>query len=461
MSYIPLTELTRLSLNAEEQKERIWPSRLRDICRLDKGPYYFREENYETGESLWVPYTEAEAKAKLLREGLLDYLNNLDKKHAPTVNAHIKEFLAYVSANNKVDYAGPLAGRFQGLREFNGTKILVTRNPKLILPERGDCSGLKEIFQRMFGAEQIHYFYSWLKRPVQTLLSDNEPTSLSLHFFAMCGPVNCGKTWLQEAVISEMFGGYGSPNQYMSEGTAFNEDLFSKPHQMLSDAKGSTSFEKRRAFGSFVKDIVANTGHRCHGKGEKAIELDPIWLATCSCNTSPIDRLRILPPLDDDIRDKMIVTMIHPGRMPMDTADPQGREAFRVWTAQQLPAFAWWLLNEYTIPAEIALPDRFGIRGYCHPEIEKHLFDLSPDARVRDYIHTTLFGSRGQKQTWRGSAEELGQRLNTVEGRKALKSAKGRLADVLARLERVYPEQFKRKKSGANRSWIIEAPAPA
>src|SRR6266478_6939426 len=165
MSYIPLTQLTRLSLDEEEQKDRVWRSRLRDICRLDKGPYYFCETNYATDESLWVPYTEAEAKAKLLREGLLDYLSNFDKKQAAIVNAHLKEFLAYVSANNKVDYAGPLAGRFQGLREFNGTKILVTRNPKLITPQRGDCSGLKEIFQRMFGADQIHYFCRLDKGP--------------------------------------------------------------------------------------------------------------------------------------------------------------------------------------------------------------------------------------------------------------------------------------------------------
>jgi hypothetical protein len=197
----------------------------------------------------------------------------------------------------------------------------------------------------MFGPDQIDYYYSWQKRVLQGVLSGN---AISIHFFALCGPVNCGKTWLQEAVISEMLGGYACPNQYMSEGTPFNADLFRTPHQMLSDAKGSYSFEKRRSFGSFVKDIVANTGHRCHGKGEKAIELDPIWVATCSCNTNPIERLRILPPLDEDIRDKMIITLINPGRMPMDTAEPEGKEAFRVWTARQVPAFAWWLLNEYT-----------------------------------------------------------------------------------------------------------------
>jgi hypothetical protein len=376
---------------------------------------------------------------------------------ASVVNAEIKEFLVQASHFKRVDYAGPVAGRKAGMREYNGTKILVTQDPKLVTPERGDWSGLRKIFERMFGPGQIDYYYSWQKRVLQGVLSGN---AISIHFFALCGPVNCGKTWLQEAVISEMLGGYACPNQYMSEGTPFNADLFRTPHQMLSDAKGSINFEKRGAFGSFVKDIVANTGHRCHGKGEKAIELDPIWVATCSCNTSPIERLRILPPLEDDIRDKMIITFINPGKMPIDTAEPDGKEALRLWTAQQLPAFAWWLLNEYAIPADIALADRFGIKGYCHPEIEKHLLDLSPDAKVRDYIQEILF-SRGRNQAWRGTAEELAKKLNTEKGRKLLRSVKGRLVDVLSRLANAYPEQFKRKKNNGQRFWVIEPPALA
>lgn len=449
--------IIRLRDEEEEKRMRNWKVYADSFYRLGKGSFYAEEEN-DDGSKEYAPLTESEAKSRLLSDGFVDYLRPTYRENSSFVNAEIKEFLAHISSRNEVDYAGPLAGRFSGLREFNGTKILVTQNSKLIEPEKGDWSGLGDIFQRMFGLDQIDYFYSWYRRVLQAVLSGN---SSALHFFAMCGPVNCGKTWLQEAVISEMLGGYGSPNQYMSEGTAFNADLFRKIHQMLSDAKGSTNFEKRRSFATFIKDIVANGGHRCHGKGETAIELDPTWAVTCSCNTSPIDRLRILPPLDDDIRDKMIITRINEGKMPMNTADPEDKEAFRLWTKDQLPAFAWWLLNDYTIPAKIALPDRFGIKGYCHPEIEKHLFDLSPDARVRDYIHATLF-SRGQKQEPQtGTADELVQRLNTVEGRKLLKAAKGRWADVFARLERAYPEEFKRKKNNAQRLWCIVPTTPA
>jgi hypothetical protein len=350
--------------------------------------------------------------------------------------------------------------------------MLVTEDPKLVDPEEGDWSGLREIFERMFDEEQIKYFYSWMKRVLQALLSlmefkgkikwvpGNNNIPMSIQFFAMCGPVNCGKTWLQEAVISEMLGGSASPNQYMSEGTAFNSDLFRVPHQMISDAKGSTSFEKRRAFGSFVKELVANDKHRCHGKGEKAIDLDPIWVVTASCNTEPIERLRILPPLEKDIRDKMIITLINPGKMPFNTSTPEGKESFRQWTAYQLPAFAWWLLNEWTIPAEIAQEDRFGIKGYCHPRIEQQLLELSPDAKVRDYIHQALFTTGGrQNRAWKGSAEQLAKYFDSEDGRKVLRGVKGQLPNVLSRLKQAFPEQFKRKKNDSQRFWVIEPPS--
>jgi hypothetical protein len=439
-----------MTLEEHEAKSEYLDMLEQCFCRLNNGSYY-----EACGRKRWIPVNPSEMKNRLAAGGFPTYLSEYKRGMPAVVKAELEDILRYISEENRIDYAGPLAGRKTGIREFNGTKILVTESPKLVIPEKGDWSGIRQIFERMFGPDQIDYFYSWYKRVLKSVLSGND---MSLHFFAMCGPVNSGKTWLQEAVISEMLGGYGSPNQYMSEGTPFNADLFRTPHQMLSDAKGSISFEKRRAFGSFVKDIVANSGHRCHGKGEKALELDPIWVATCSCNTSPIERLRILPPLEADIRDKMIITLITPGKMPIDTADAEGREEFRVWTKGQLPAFAWWLLNGYSIPAEIALPDRFGIKGYCHPKIERYLLELSPDARVRDYIQNTLFCSNGQGQTWRGSNEELTRLFNTEEGRRVLKSAKGRLCDILSRLMNVYPKEFIRKKNNDHRFWILNAP---
>src|SRR6516162_3017880 len=209
--------MNSLSPSEHEHKEECWDCIIDSIHRLDKGPYYFQEigwmdaktgpDGKEEGKSelIWVPCTESEVKARLLREGLVEYLHSFNKEQSAVVDTEIKEFLAYVSTIKRVDYAGPVAGRKAGMREFNGTKILVTEGPKLVTPESGDWSGVRKIFERMFGPDQIDYYYGWQKRVLQSVLSGN---AISMHFFAMCGPVNCGKTWLQEAVISEMLGGY-------------------------------------------------------------------------------------------------------------------------------------------------------------------------------------------------------------------------------------------------------------
>jgi hypothetical protein len=197
-----------------EGRNRVWKDFIDFIHRLEKGPYYFQElvwADAETGPdgqeetkreriTRWVPYTESETKKELLESGFVDYLNVTHKAERAVVDEEIREFLAHVSSKNRVDYAGPVAGRRAGMREFNGTRILVTQDPKLVTPERGDWSGLGPIFERMFGADQIDYFYSWYKRVLQSVLSGK---TMSIQFFAMCGPVNSGKTWLQEAVISE------------------------------------------------------------------------------------------------------------------------------------------------------------------------------------------------------------------------------------------------------------------
>jgi hypothetical protein len=140
-----------------------------------------------------------------------------------------------------VDYAGPLAGYHAGHREYNGTKILVTRDNQTLVHRRsleeGDWGGLRAIFERMFGAEQIDYWYTWARRVIQAMRSR---TPIPIQFFAIGGPPDSGKTWLQEVVIDTLVGGHESPSQFMDGNTPFNSKLFRVPHLMLSDQDGSS-----------------------------------------------------------------------------------------------------------------------------------------------------------------------------------------------------------------------------
>jgi hypothetical protein len=247
----------------------------------------------------------------------------------------------------------------------------------------------------------------------------------------------------------------------MDGDTPFNSKLFRVPHLMLSDQDGSPNIQKRRKFGGYIKRITSNKGLECHGKFQDSITLDPIRVPTCSFNTSPAERIKILPPLDDDIRDKMIITKVSYGKMPLVTATADQELEFKQWTQAQLPALAWWLLNEYVPPADIILDSRFGIKGYCHPEIEKHLFEMSPDRRVRDYIDDIVFAD-GKDEAWKGSAADLEKLLNKNEEAKAfLRRQTGRFSDILVALERAEPERFMRKKNNGQRFWMIGSPAPS
>jgi hypothetical protein len=255
-----------------------------------------------------------------------------------------------------------------------------------------------------------------------------------------------------------LLGGHESPSQFMDGNTLFNSKLFRVPHLMSSDQDGSPSIQKRRKFGGYVKRITSNKGLECRGIFKDAITLDPIRVPTCSFNTSPAERIKILPPLDDDIRDKMIITKVNHGKMPLPTATAEQELEFKRWTQAQIPAFAWWLLNEYKPPTDIILDSRFGIPGYCHPDIEKHLFEMSPERQLRGFINDILFADDGKK-SWKGSWSDLEKLLNRNEDARAfLRRQPGKPSDMLGALERAEPNRFKRKKNNTQRFWVIEPP---
>jgi hypothetical protein len=144
--------------------------------------------------------------------------------------------------------------------------------------------------------------------------------------------------------------------------------------------------------------------------------------------------------------------------MPLPTGTAEQELEFKRWTQAQLPALAWWLLNRYEPPDKILLDSRFGIPGYCHPDIEKHLFEMSPERRLRDFIDDILF-AEGKQQAWKGSSSDLEKLLNRNEDARAfLRRQTGRFSDMLAALKRAEPDRFKRKKNNGQRFWVIEPP---
>jgi hypothetical protein len=163
------------------------------IYKTGPNEYYYRDPD----EAQFERSSKKELKEKLEALGAPSYLDRIfgDKDSKDRRLESDRFFEELFSEVKTLDYAGPLAGYEAGFREYNGTKILVTRGNWTCLHdelEEGDWSGLRGILERMWGPEQIHYLYSWMQRVIQAMQSRSP---IPIQFFAFGGPPDSGKTW--------------------------------------------------------------------------------------------------------------------------------------------------------------------------------------------------------------------------------------------------------------------------
>jgi hypothetical protein len=185
---------------------------------------------------------------------------------------------------------------------------------------------------------------------------------------------------------------------------------------MIEDDAEHISMEARRVFAAHLKSISVNRDQHCHGKNKEALTLTPIWRLSISLNDEP-QRLLVLPSLDNDVADKMIILKAGCCPMPMPTDTPRQRQAFWQRLRSELPHFVHHL-QQWAIPADLRSP-RFGILHFHHPEIATMLFRASLENRLLEIIDLAFFGGRlavpggGVDEPVEGTAREIHDRLFT------------------------------------------------
>jgi len=321
------------------------------------------------------------------------------------------ECLLRIQSEQNVDYVGPLAGYRAGPHEIRGRLVLVTDSPAIIQPQLGDWPTLRAVLAGMFG-EQLPYVHGWLKLSYQAVAEGRWSPAQVL---ALAGPVNSGKSLFQRLVTVLLGGRAAKPYRYLTDRTQFNADLFAAEHLMVEDEAESIDIRARRHFGAGLKDVAANLDHQCHGKHREALVLTPIWRMTVSLNEEP-ERLQVLPPLDGDVADKVMLLKVNHTQMPMPTETPEEKERFWNVLMEELPAFLNFL-STWEIPVALRSP-RFGIRHYHHPDLLEALNRTAPEHRLLalvDDIHFRASGLAPQPQSWEGTAEQLERLLNADE----------------------------------------------
>jgi len=307
----------------------------------------------------------------------------------------MEETLLSIQENNNIRYAGPLAGYPEGVHVIQGKRILVNSGPNLVNPQAGKWPLLGGIFANMLETdEQLQHFYGWLKFGLEHLRERiNNPAGVTGLFpgqaLGLIGPKGAAKSLTQTIITALLGGRCARPFQAMSGGTAFNEDWFEAEHLCIEDESSSTDIRKRTALGSWIKQVTVNEMHRCHPKYQKPIMLPPFWRLTLSLNDDP-EHLMVLPPLDESLNDKIILLKCDKHDMPMPTGSPKEKQAFMAALLGELPALVSFLLNEWTLPADME-SSRFGVKHYHHPAVVEALSNQSPEQRLLDLIDMQMF----------------------------------------------------------------------
>lgn len=366
-----------------------------------------------------------------------------------------------------VDYAAPLAGRKKGFYEENGSRILVTNSPKLIRPVPGVWGNIRTLIENIFvrgeplhGEAQWNCFLGWLKLSLEALLTGLYQQA---QVMVIAGEPDAGKSLLQH-LITECLGGRSAKSaRYMQGKTQFNAELFEAEHLILEDEDLDTSPKARRKLGaSFKSFTVSAQVQSCHRKGKTAINLRAFWRVSMTLNDEP-QALRVLPPLDQGIADKMMLLKASKFPMPMPLGSVEERAEFRNQLQSELPAFLHWLLNDYQVLNEWK-DSRFGVATWHHPELKAALESLSDELILLAHVDE-MMGSNWPQPFWEGTAQELrlllrNQRHITREVRSLLHTAQS-TGTFLGLLSKKCPERVQSHRLTNERKWRIYPPGDA
>lgn len=394
--------------------------------------------------------------------------------------------LMHVMRNRRVSLSMPaLAGYSAGLHDLWGDRVVVRSSPRLVSPEAGEWPVIGELIEGLLGADQAVFFHGWLKVAVEALYRGGPENFRPGQCCVFAGPANSGKSRLQHQIVTGLLGGRSAdPGSYMFGRTDFNSEMFWAEHLLIEDPVSSTLTKDRVFFGEMIKGLVVNDTHRLHRKREDAMTVAPFWRLTISINDDP-DKMRVLPLLTPDMKDKVMLFHVHRNPLPMPTESLAERAAFRAAIEAELPAYAAWLLDEFEIPADLR-STRFGVKEWQDPGLAVELFDDTPAAELLMLIDAAVFSTAmsdkvklweldeelnsaaegpTKGQVWRGKALDLERLLLGVESagcsveREAKKLFGHNKCDrLLGRLREDQPGRVDRWRTKHERGWLIQGP---
>ena len=431
-----------------------------DTLEVDAVPDYYHSPSEKflvmNQAGRWLAYSAGPFKRVLAGRGL----PTKPISGEPVSHADIE--ILQTQDNHDITGYGPLCGRNAGFIEERGTRYLVTENMDLIEPQKGTCPTIHAVLTGMFftseteeiGTAQMHVFFGWLKSSAAALRAGRRQQQQAL---AICGETGCFKSQLQHQIVTPCLAGReADAYRAFLRGNDFNSNLFKAEHLFLDDCQCSTSIKDRLAFGTILKTHTDGASVKgLHAKGRDEINISPWWRITISLNDAP-EAMMILPPLNEDIADKIILLRASRFDFPEPIQSSDDKDRFAAKIRSEIPAFLYWLLNVYQIPEEFADPMRYVVTSYHHPDLKEALESLSPEAELLELIDLALADDLQDGAVWI-TAEKLEEAIRAQYDRRANQvfTYRQACAKYLHRLSVKAPKRVTKARTGQGNGWNI------
>jgi hypothetical protein len=390
--------------------------------------YYAGKAGYyrKFPDDTWVNQGKEDVALWLISRGL-------NKRPAiPGTNSPVEEALLLVQHHYRVDGAIPLPyihGSTNGDPvRLGGKRFLNSATVKPIQPAPvpqgrqrwGEgfewmASWLRGLFTPR---AQLIRFLHWWKVAYEGALDGHMTPGLALF---LVGGVASGKTLLNTKVIGASLGGGADASSFLVDSSAFNKNLLEVAHWHIDDARATSSWAGLRRYTENLKAAVANQEVKYQPKYVDE-QLIPRHGTICvTLNDNP-DSLAMLPELDRDMRDKLLIlkcadTDEQTGHRCHDGFQFPSRRDTESCIRAELPFLLRFLLD-WEPPATLAASARarFGSTPWINPDIEARALRTGYHSDIYDVLQvlwrsSDALLSAGNEDlgagVWVGSASEL------------------------------------------------------
>ncbi len=283
--------------------------------------------------------------------------------------------------------------------------MLATVSPDIIEASPGPWDTLRSVIEGLLidpdvGRVQVDTLYAWIKVARESLVTNRRRPGQAI---ALAGIRDSGKTLLIDILELVLGGRRANPYPYFTGRTNFNADIAGAELLAVDDEAGSTDIRSRRQLAANIKAYLFSGAVRIEAKNKTAFTFRPLWWMVMALNDDP-EALLVLPPITEDIADKIMLFKCHKRPLPMPAHTLEEREEFFATLRAELPGMLAWL-ETWEIPNHLR-EERCGVKAFHHPAILHALHELSPEGQLLALVDTAAAAGK-LVLPWAGTAAEL------------------------------------------------------